>query len=63
MQLGVTDHVWSIGKLIDAALAGDLPQDTGPEFPQNLDRKDTIQSVRQHGEFKGRFTAIKGGKE
>jgi IS1 family transposase len=63
MQLGVTDHVWSIGELIDAALAGDLPQGTGPEFPHNLDREDTVQSVRQHGEFKGRFTVIKGGKE
>jgi IS1 family transposase len=63
MQIGVTDHVWSIGELIDAALAGELPTGTGPEFPQNLDRKDTVQSVRHHGEFKGRFTVIKGGRD
>jgi hypothetical protein len=25
MQLGVTDHIWSIGELIDAALDGVLP--------------------------------------
>jgi len=62
MQVGVTDHVWSIGELIDAALAGELPEGTGPEFPQNLDRKDTVQSVRHESRFKGRFTVIKGGK-
>ena len=37
MQLGVTDHVWSIGELIDAALDGELPSGSGPEFPKNLD--------------------------
>jgi IS1 family transposase len=63
MQLGVTDHVWSIGELIDAALAGEIPEGSGPEFPHNLDRKDTLQSVRQHGEYKGRFTVIRGGKD
>jgi hypothetical protein len=63
MQLGVTDHVWSIGELIDAALAGEVPEGSGPEFPHNLDRKDTLQSVRYDGQFKGRFTVIKGGKE
>ena len=25
MQLGVTDHIWSIGELIDAALDGEIP--------------------------------------
>jgi hypothetical protein len=25
MQLGVTDHVWTIGELVDAALEGVLP--------------------------------------
>ena len=34
MQLGVTDHVWSISELIDAALDGELPSGTGPEFPK-----------------------------
>jgi len=63
MQIGVTDHIWSIGELIDAALAGVVPQGSGPEFPKNLDRKDTLQSVRHEGQFKGRFTVIKGGKE
>ena len=63
MQLGVTDHVWSIGELFDAALAGEVPQGSGPEFPHNLDRKDTLQSVRHEGQFKGRFTVIRGGKD
>lgn len=62
MQVGVTDHVWSIRELIAAALDGELPDGTTTEFPQNLDRADTIQSTRQHGEFKGRFTVIRGGK-
>ncbi len=29
MQLGVTDHIWTIGELVDAALAGMVPQPTG----------------------------------
>ncbi len=62
MQLGVTDHIWSIGELIDAALDGELPSGSGPEFPQNLNPSDTIQSIRQEGQFRGRFTVIKGGK-
>jgi hypothetical protein len=63
MQLGVTDHVWSIGELIDAALDGELPTGTTTENPTNLDPADTIQSTRHHGQFKGRFTVIRGGKE
>ncbi len=63
MQLGVTDHVWSIGELIDAALDGELPSGSGPEFPKNLNPSDTIQSVRQYGQFRGRFTVIRGGKD
>jgi hypothetical protein len=63
MQVGVTDHVWSIGELIDAALTGEVPSGTTTEGPMNLDRKDTIQSVQHFGQFKGRFTVIKGGKQ
>jgi IS1 family transposase len=62
MQVGVTDHVWSIRELIAAALDGELPSGTTTENPMNLDRLDTVQSTRQHGEFRGRFTVIKGGK-
>jgi hypothetical protein len=62
MQLGVTDHIWSIGELIDAALDGELPTGTTTENPTNLNPSDTIQSTRHHGQFKGRFTVIKGGK-
>ena len=36
MQLGVTDQVWSIGELIDAALDGMLPDGTATENPMNL---------------------------
>lgn len=63
MQVGVTDHVWSIRELIAAALDGELPPGTTTESPMNLDRADTVQSVRQEGQFKGRFTVIKGGKD
>jgi IS1 family transposase len=63
MQLGVTDHIWSIGELIDAALDGTLPGGTTTESPMNLDRGDTIQSSRHHGQFKGRFSVIDGGKK
>jgi IS1 family transposase len=59
MQLGVTDHIWGIGELINAALVGDLPRGTKTEFPMNLDRGDTVQSVRK---FPGQFTVIKGGR-
>jgi hypothetical protein len=33
MALGLTDHVWSIGELIDAALAAvpPIPTETAPE--------------------------------
>ncbi len=62
MQLGVTDHVWSVSELIAAALDGELPPGTTTESPMNLDRADTIQSTRHQGQFKGRFTVIKGGK-
>ena len=29
MQLGVTDHVWSIGELVEAALTGVTPEPQG----------------------------------
>ncbi len=62
MQLGVTDHVWSISELIAAALDGEWPPGTTTEDPMNLDRADTIQSTRHHGQFRGWFTVIKGGR-
>jgi hypothetical protein len=58
MQLGVTDHVWSIGELIDAALDGELPSGSGPEFPKNLDPSDTIQSLTSVQ----KFSVIQGGR-
>jgi hypothetical protein len=59
MQLGVTDHVWSIGELIDTALDGELPSGNGPEFPRNLDPSDTIRASPTRP---GGFTVIQGGK-
>lgn len=32
MQLGVTDHIWTIGKLVDAALEGVLPAPGGRRY-------------------------------
>jgi hypothetical protein len=58
VQLGVTDHVWSIGELIDAALDGELPSGSGPEFSKNLDPSDTIQSLPSVK----KFSVIEGGK-
>ncbi|MGH6935448.1 MAG: hypothetical protein ACRED2_04540 [Methylocella sp.] len=29
MQLGVTDHIWSIGELLDAAMNNEVPQPAG----------------------------------
>ena len=29
MQIGVTDHIWSIGELVDAALCNEAPQEVG----------------------------------
>jgi IS1 family transposase len=58
MQIGVTDHVWSIAELIDAALDGELPSGSGPEFPKNLDPSDTVQSLRKRVPF----SVIQGGK-
>jgi hypothetical protein len=55
MQLGVTDHVWSIGELIDAALDGELPPDAGREFPANL-------SAPKPKGWRA-FTVVRGGKE
>jgi hypothetical protein len=51
-----TDHVWSIGELIDAAVDGELPSDSGREFPMNLPR----DPMPQQG--KPRLSVIDGGK-
>jgi hypothetical protein len=32
MQLGVTDHIWTIGELVDAALEGVLPGPGGRRY-------------------------------
>jgi len=63
MQVGITDHVWSVSEPIAAALDGELPTGTTTESPMNLDPSDTVQSTRHDGDFKGRFTVIRGGKE
>ena len=63
MQLGVTDHVWSIVELIDAALTGEVSDGTATEAPQNLNRADTIQSTRGADHYRARFTVVRGGKK
>src|SRR5207244_11005651 len=32
MQLGVTDHIWSIGELVDAALSNEAPKPEGRQI-------------------------------
>jgi hypothetical protein len=32
MQLGVTDHIWTIGELVDAALTGEVPAMPGKRY-------------------------------
>ena len=34
MQLGVMDHVWTMGKLVDAAPSRPLPEPTGHKYGQ-----------------------------
>lgn len=51
MPLGVTDHVWCIGELIDATLDGEPRGGSGPEFPKNLDPSDTSQSLPRRQKF------------
>ena len=46
MQLGITNHVWTIGELIAAALDDMLPPGTTIEFPMNLARSERIPSGR-----------------
>jgi len=41
MQLGITDHVWTIGELVDAALSGNYP-----EPPRRRDRFTVIEGGR-----------------
>jgi IS1 family transposase len=59
MQLGVTDHVWSVGELVDAALNGELPSGTTTDSPKNLNPSDTLQSRRRHNPF----SVIDGGRK
>jgi hypothetical protein len=32
MTLGVTDHIWTIGELVEVRLAGEAPKPTGRRF-------------------------------
>ena len=40
MQLGVTDHIWSIGELVDVALSNETPKPAGRKVgpPDNRGR-------------------------
>jgi hypothetical protein len=59
MQLGVTDHVWSISELIAVALDGELPPDAGAEFPMTLPPNDPLPSNGS----RERFAVIEGGRK
>jgi hypothetical protein len=46
IALGITDHVWSIGELIDAALAAVPPKPT-PTAPERRRRFRVIEGGRE----------------
>ncbi|MEI9886368.1 MAG: IS1 family transposase [Rhizomicrobium sp.] len=56
MQLGVTDHVWTISELVGAALDGRLPSEPSP-----IPRRPSPQTPTVAGRKVGRFTVIDGG--
>jgi len=62
MQLGVTDHVWTISELIDAARDGIMPPGTATESPMNLSQSERVQSVRKDRPY-GTFRVIDGDKK
>ena len=55
----MTDHVWTVSELTAAALDGEIPAGTVTENPMNLNRGDTLQSVRKFHPF----VVIDGGKK
>jgi hypothetical protein len=55
MQLGVSDHVWTIGELVEAALNA-APVSPPPSLPPQG------KPLPPMGRKVGRFTVIDGGK-
>src|SRR5205823_11193369 len=69
MALGVTDHIWTIGELVDAALSASVPPPLGTPGQQSFEgmsagkAKGTLGGSR-HGErpIRPRLRSIKGGR-
>jgi hypothetical protein len=69
MAVGATDHIWTIGELVDAALSAPIPSPIPPRGPQRPEgmsagkAKGTRGGMR-HGErpIRPTFRVIKGGR-
>lgn len=73
MALGVTDHVWSVAELIDAALSTPAappapPRSTPPPAPRRPEPSSGMSAARAKGEHRGhapwprRLRIVKGGR-
>jgi IS1 family transposase len=59
MALGVTDHVWTIGELVEAALAAPVPSPLTPEPRRGM---TAAQAKGEKGGGKPRLYVLKGGR-
>src|SRR5262249_26148042 len=60
MSLGVSDHIWTIGELIEAALSEPRPALTVPVPPTGIDRRRAGTSFR--APVRGQLRVIRGGR-
>jgi len=61
MALGVTDHIWTIGELIDAALAAPEPAPLMPELHRGMSAAKAKGDT--HPAFGRKLRVIKGGRK
>lgn len=64
MALGVTDHVWSVAELIDAALSQSTPAPMAPlpPKPRGMSAARAKGETRGHAPWPRRLRVIEGGK-
>ena len=58
MQLGITDHIWTVGELIEAALDGVIQGPSNPQPDLTVAKSSPIKE-----NFGRRFTVINGGRD